>query len=216
MIRKDEELYPLVQPTVKEVLSREVKESDTCLEIGCGPGQYELIIPGKYIGLDLTSEDYNSGLPRKVDIVADGQALPFKENSFEVVFIVATFLIIPDTEQALKEIYRVLKNGGKCLIFDYNLWTSRRLRKQDKTHKHIWTPWRLKKAVKNIGFQTKTVYSYGWHNRPKWLRTLLSSRVIAYLVFLIKQLFFEGWNIIIGLKKLNDEKTPARIKVIKL
>jgi len=67
----------LFKVPIKNVLLREVKDSDVCLDLGCGPGQYRIIIPGKYIGLDMTAQDYYPGMPRKVDVVADAQALPF-------------------------------------------------------------------------------------------------------------------------------------------
>ena len=180
-------LESLIYPHVKQILLREVGGSDACLELGCGPGQYKLIIPGKHIGLDITAQNYRPDLPRSVDIVADAQSLPFKANCFDVVFVVASLLIIPDTEAVLRESHRVLRNGGKILIFDYNYRTTRRLRELDNNHRHIWTPWGLWIKVRRGGFQAKIVDLAGlgsqdargdakrWLLRPrliKWFRLL--------------------------------------------
>lgn len=69
----DKQLESLVYAHIKEILLKEVKSSDVCLDLGCGPGQYKLIIPGKYIGLDITAQNYRPDLPRRADVVADAQ-----------------------------------------------------------------------------------------------------------------------------------------------
>lgn len=193
-------LESLIQPDVKEILLREVKNSDVCLELGCGPGQYKLIIPGKYIGLDITAQDYKPDLPRRVDVVADAQALPFKENCFDVLFIVAALYQIPDTESVLRDVHRVLRNGGKFLIFDYNYRTTKRLKRitnNGVNRNHVWTPWGLRRKVRKVGFQAQIVELYG-DSRRRWKRWLLRFRAVRYLRLKKAQLR-EGWNIIIGL-----------------
>lgn len=60
-------LESLIEPHIKEILLKEVKSSDVCLELGCGSGQYKLIIPGKYIGSDITAQDYKPDLPRRME-----------------------------------------------------------------------------------------------------------------------------------------------------
>ena len=144
----------LIVPHVREILLREVKKSDVCLELGCGVGQYKLITPGKYIGSDITAQNYRPDLPRRVDVVADAQMLPFKEDCFNVVFIVAALCTIPDTQTALSEVHRVLRDDGKFLIFDYNYFTTKRLAKLDEAHLHIWTPWKLKQQIKKKGISS--------------------------------------------------------------
>jgi len=199
MTERDKNLYSLINPIVKEILLKEVKEDDLCLDVGCGPGQYRLIIPGRYIGLDITSKDYREGLSRRVDVVADGQDLPFKDNSFDVVFIVAALYQIPDTDKVLHGVFRILKDGGRFLIFDYNYYTTKRLKEMENrgvNKNHIWSLWGLQKIVKKVGFQAKIVYLYGFNRRRKLKKILSSFRILAYLQFLIRQLLFEDWNII--------------------
>eukprot|EP01132_Coremiostelium_polycephalum_P002189 gene2189-2692_t len=53
-------------------------------------------------------------------IVMDGQELQFEDNSFDYVYSFFGINMIPDREKALKEVYRVLKPGGKLLIVVWN------------------------------------------------------------------------------------------------
>jgi len=202
------QLESLIYAHTKEILLKEVKSSDVCLDLGCGPGQYKLIIPGKYIGLDITAQNYRPDLPRRVDVVADAQVLPFKEDCFDVVFIVAAFYQIPNTKAILRDVHRVLRNGGKFLIFDYNYRTTKRLKRTENNgvnRNHVWTSWRLRRKVRKGGFQTEIVYLYGQDARLRWKKWLLRFRLLRWFRFLIAQLR-EGWNIVIGVKTASNAR----------
>lgn len=51
----------------------------------------------------------------------DAQALPFPEHSFDVCTISFGIRNVPHPEQALSEMYRVLKPKGHCLILEFSL-----------------------------------------------------------------------------------------------
>lgn len=50
---------------------------------------------------------------------ASAENLPFADQSFDTVIGTLVFCTIPHPEVALKEIYRVLKPGGKLLLFEH-------------------------------------------------------------------------------------------------
>ena len=51
-------------------------------------------------------------------VVMDGQALEYGPESFEAVILHLVLAIIPDPIRCLKEVERVLKKGGRAVIFD--------------------------------------------------------------------------------------------------
>ena len=78
-----------------------------------------------YTGTDITpamlkrAQKRAEGFP--VDIkfqVADSQALPFEDNSFDAVIMHLILAVVPKPELVLKEACRVLKPGGRIYIFD--------------------------------------------------------------------------------------------------
>lgn len=53
----------------------------------------------------------------------DAENIPFKDNTFNGVFLIASLHHLPHPNQALKEIYRVLKKDGVLLIgYEPNTW----------------------------------------------------------------------------------------------
>lgn len=58
-------------------------------------------------------------------IQADAECLPFSDNTFHCVAVSFGLRNFTNKNQALKEIYRVLKTGGKLLILDFGVPTSK-------------------------------------------------------------------------------------------
>ena len=100
------------------------------LEVGCGMGTDLLqFARGGAVcaGIDLT--------PRSVEItrhrfalygeradlmIADGERLPFANDSLDVVYSNGVLHHTPDTAGAIKEVYRVLKPGGTAKVMVYH------------------------------------------------------------------------------------------------
>jgi ubiquinone/menaquinone biosynthesis C-methylase UbiE len=106
------------------------------LEIGCGSGAFTTYIAraigkqGEVYALDIQegmlnqlkeklSNPQNSDIDNIKLINASAYKLPFKNDSFELVYMISVFQEIPDGVKALNEIKRVLKPGGILAISEF-------------------------------------------------------------------------------------------------
>ncbi len=58
-------------------------------------------------------------------LLANVEELPFPDNYFDTIVNTMAFTGYPDGKQAMLEFYRVLKEGGRLLIVDFNYPTNR-------------------------------------------------------------------------------------------
>lgn len=97
------------------------------LDIGCGTGQSRRIYIrhlSRYVGIDLSPgaiEVARKLYPDSEFHIADATALPFPDNSFDVVAFSSVLHHIPDYGKAIREAYRVLRPGGQVFAYDPNL-----------------------------------------------------------------------------------------------
>ncbi len=117
----------------KFVAMAELKDTDRVLDICCGTGSTTAIIAqevdqGHVTGVDL-SPDMLAVAQKKIVApwvsfqLASVDALPFGDNLFDHVICSYGLHEIPQDIRAaaLKEVFRVLKPGGKFLTLDYDL-----------------------------------------------------------------------------------------------
>lgn len=87
-----------------------------CLDIGCGRNNRFVndFLKGNGVGIDVFRYE---GL-KKENIVKDMTNLPFKDNEFDTVTLIANINHIPRSIRIkeLKEIFRVSKNGGILIV----------------------------------------------------------------------------------------------------
>ena len=63
----------------------------------------------------------NIGIVGNVDFVqANAEALPFPDNTFDVITIAFGLRNVTDKDQALRSMYRVLKPGGRLLVLEFS------------------------------------------------------------------------------------------------
>ena len=141
----------------------DLRSNEKILEVGCGMGRFAHAFSkyidenGSYDGIDpmlhvieyckdhihkryknfnfqlidIYNEEYN----RDGKFSASNYKFPFSDNSFDFVFLhsVFTHLITNDMINYLKEISRVLKTNGRCLI-TYFLYSDKRLELMESQH----------------------------------------------------------------------------------
>ena len=109
-----------------------LQSSDRVLDLACGTGDIVFAAAptvARAVGLDIThrmlqlamQRDVASAFRRKVGLVTgDMLALPFPDRSFTVVTIGYGLRNVPDLQQSLREIRRVLRPHGRMLSLDFN------------------------------------------------------------------------------------------------
>lgn len=76
-----------------------------------------------YVGLDLNRAMLRRALPRvgSVDFLplqGDAQRLPFADDSFDSAVLHLILAVVPEPARCFAEVARVLKPGGRLLVFD--------------------------------------------------------------------------------------------------
>lgn len=118
-----------LQPPAKVIQWMDISPGMTILEIGPGTGTFTFEAAsragekGKVFAVDIQPEVIST-LERKIrekkatiiTEVASACQLPFKDRTFDRVFMVAVLAEIPDRKKALQEVYRVLKDTGVLAV----------------------------------------------------------------------------------------------------
>jgi ubiquinone/menaquinone biosynthesis C-methylase UbiE len=101
------------------------------LDVGCGDGVTEFFVqkylPGWRVeGIDVSEKSIVEATGKNISNAGfqlfNGTEIPFANNSFDVVFIAAVLHHIEFSMHLaiIKEIYRVLKPGGRLYLFEHN------------------------------------------------------------------------------------------------
>ena len=112
--------------------------SGEILEIGFGTGLNLPHYPGSV--RRITTVDPNPGMGSRARLriarsgilvdhrVLSGEELPFAEGSFDCAVSTWTLCSIPDPDRAVREVYRVLKPGGRFFFLEHGLSDQPRVR----------------------------------------------------------------------------------------
>ncbi len=123
--QRTHELYSVPKLNFTEwVLDRiEWRGDERVLDLGAGPGTYFKLLRKRIPHGTLTAGDLSMGMARLAAahpaagniLNLDAQALPFADGSFDVVMANHMLYHVPDLDQTLTEIRRVLQPSG-CLV----------------------------------------------------------------------------------------------------
>lgn len=118
-------LRKLVLSPSKQATRLSLNQSMNVLELGCGPGYYSAevarnISNGKLTLVDIQQEMLDMakkrldslGISNVTYVQADATALPFENENFDVVYLIAMLGEVPDKEMCIRELHRVLRTGG--------------------------------------------------------------------------------------------------------
>lgn len=108
-------------------------EKKTVLDLATGTADSAIALiqeAAKVIGADISYEMLKAGkkkiekkgmLSNFIPVSASAYQLPFKDKSFDAVTCAFGIRNMHETKQALKEIYRVIKPGGRIVVLEFSL-----------------------------------------------------------------------------------------------
>lgn len=169
----------------------DIKSGDKVLDCGCGDGFYTMILSELY-NCEITAMDYNQKLIdsakktvrnlEKVKFVIGDitKGLPFEDESFDKIIFTEVLEHLDNENQALTELKRVLKKGGKLVLsvphknypflWDPLNWVREHLGLGHFNpmkpllggvwaydHKRLYTPESLEKVVKSTGLEIESM-----------------------------------------------------------
>jgi ubiquinone/menaquinone biosynthesis C-methylase UbiE len=167
-------------PFVIDYLKMKIKPGDLVVETGCGGALYRAVVAenqASYLGCDIANDQYANY--RDVDVFSNGNELPLRKGSISLIFNQAAFDYIPNPHQTISEAYRVLRPGGKFIIFTYKKKVLKEIdrnckirgRKWELNH-HVYSrndvlSWLTEAGFKaeDIGKKIDLVGSTGWKRK---------------------------------------------------
>lgn len=160
-----------VQSSLDYFLKFNIPKNAKILDVGCNYGSliYNLSRLGykNVYGIDVNKDSINKGKKSYTFIknrlkVYSGKKIPFKDNSFDVVFMFDVIEHIPNVQDFLKkEVYLLLKKGGtfifqtpnKYLNIPWEIINQKSFTKWKRYHCSLQTYYNLKKLLENANFK---------------------------------------------------------------
>ncbi len=120
--------------TLVPVLTRWVKGK--ILDVGCGDGSFTRFLireKAQVYAIDVTDWGISQRLAGVSFQIADGRYLPYADAAFDFVFCSDVLEHVPDCNLIVRDIGRVLRPGGRCLI--------------STVHGYWKSPWKLRQYL---------------------------------------------------------------------
>ncbi len=204
--------------------SLELKDGQRVLDLGCGEGRHlhAMYYHAKVhaIGVDLGFEDVvktrngfetypdSEGEEKRFDLaVGNALKLPFADGTFDTVVCSEVLEHIPDYQQAIKEITRILKPGGNLAVSVPRKWPERicwslseGYHNTPGGHVRIFEAAALRKDIEKEGLHFfRRHWAHGLHSPYWWLKCLLWEKrdtfwlIKLYHRFLVWDLMSRPW-----------------------
>lgn len=172
------------------------------LDAGAGEGGHAKYFTGqRYVALDLGVGDasWNYG---QLDTIGDLTALPFSDASFDAAINIVTLEHICEPGTALKEVYRVLRPGGRLLLVAPHEWEV-----HQSPHDYFrYTRHGLGYLFEKAGFTESAVTAVGGYFRLLSRRLLNGLQFFRGLPFLIAAIVLGPPALLIPLLDFIDKK----------
>lgn len=118
------------------VAEMELPAGATCVDAGCGRGEHSLQLARRFglrvTGIDPTARrmEVAGGEPDRVHFVTGTvESLPIASRSVDLVWCRDVLCLVEDLDRAYQEFHRVLKAGGRALV--YQMYATDRLERRE-------------------------------------------------------------------------------------
>jgi len=164
-----------------------VRPGQHVLDVASGTGDLALAFAkrvgprGRVVMSDINGQMLTRGRNRLIDqgcpvesVVCDAEHLPFPDANFDLVTVAFGLRNMTDKQAALKEMARVLKPGGKCLVLEFSK-VAAPLEKIYDLYSFKVLPWLGQKIARDEASYRYLAESIRMHPGPKELAEMLSS-----------------------------------------
>jgi ubiquinone/menaquinone biosynthesis C-methylase UbiE len=190
--REIESMYFIDDAVRRRAIVRErlaAQAGERIVDVGCGPGFYcaeladEVGAAGSIVGVDgsaamlALAERRCAAFPNVELREGDALAIPAEDGSFDAALSVQVQEYVPDIEASLRELRRVLRPGGRVLIYDIDWATlsihseerernARVMRAWDEHLAHASLPTTLPSQLQAAGFDAveMTAHAFATHD----------------------------------------------------
>lgn len=175
------------------------------LDLGCGGGWLSKVLSSYHyevVGIDISVhliKHARKVVPNPIFVLGDSSNLPFREGTFDAVVGIAVLHHV-DVKMSLKEIKRVLKNGGTLMLLEPNKLNplsafGRKLFPME-THtkgEEPFTPTQLMSYLERQGFKISLIrflffFSFPLARMLKLLNRPLT-RFLVYIIDIVEKMF---------------------------
>ena len=126
----DAKIFKKWQENIRKKIIEEagIKNNSKILDAGCGTGELLYILSKnkklKLYGIDVSDkmlEVAEKKLGERANLkLSSVEKMDFKNNSFDYIFSEDAFHHYANYDLVMKNFYRILKNGGKLIVADFN------------------------------------------------------------------------------------------------
>jgi len=136
--------------------NRFFKKGQKLLDLGCSTGRFVLCDPENITGVEHDGNLVKYGQEHGLNIVQadiNAERLPFEDNTFDGVNMRHIIEHFHDPEPVLKEVYRVLKFGGKVVVWTPDIERTKWCFWNSTSHYSPFTKRKAFKMAQEVGFK---------------------------------------------------------------